>query len=158
MARRPGREKLEAWVGVVATFSTVMRELEAELLADHDLPISWFDILNRLDQAPGRRLRMHELERVSVFTRSGITRVADRLEAAGLVERVRSTDDRRGVLLAVTDAGLAKLREAWPDHERGIEEHFGRHLTVGDARALRALTAKVLGAAPDISGHAGAPG
>jgi DNA-binding MarR family transcriptional regulator len=137
-------ETLAAWRGVLFTQAVVARALEADMLEQHGLPITWFDLLGRLARAPGRRLRMHELEEASLFTRSGLTRLADRLEDAGLVRRERSAEDRRGVHLAITDAGLAKIDEVWPDHERSIQEHFGRYIDRRDAAALRRATQKVL--------------
>ena len=146
---------MEAWVGVIATYASVMRALETEMLEQHGLPITWFDVLNRLEQAPGHRLRMHELEAASVFTRSGITRLSDRLEGAGLVRREHSTDDRRGVILVITKEGTDKLAEVWPDHLSGIEEHFGRHISAADAHALRRILVTALGSMPTVStGHA----
>jgi DNA-binding MarR family transcriptional regulator len=145
---------MEAWVSILVAVSTVMRTLEAEMAEQHDMAITWFDVLNRLDQAPDHRMRMHELEDMSVFTRSGMTRLADRLEAAGLVRRERDTGDRRGVYLAITDAGAAKLAEVWPDHLRGIEDHFARHISTSDATMLRSIAAKVTGGRPSLGRRA----
>ena len=148
MAEHPGTEKLDAWVGMLVTVSSVLRKLEAEMLEKHGLSMTWFDVLNRLDQAPDGRLRMHELEVASVFTRSGMTRLADRLEEAGLVRREPATGDRRGVTLSITDAGTATLRTVWPDHLRGLQEHFAGHITIADAKAIRAATTKIVGQPP----------
>ena len=138
-------EMLAAWRGLLFTHAAVIRSLEDDMLEQHDLPITWFDLLGRLARSEDRRLRMHELEEVSVFTRSGVTRLADRLEEAGLVRRERSAEDRRGVYLAITDDGIAKLDEVWADHQRSIQEHFGQFLTGKDASAIRHATEKVLG-------------
>jgi len=148
---------MEAWVAILVAVSTVMGELEAEMAEQHELPITWFDVLNRLDQAPDHRLRMHEIEEMSVFTRSGMTRLADRLEAAGLVRRERDAGDRRGVYLAITNEGRAKLGEVWPDHLRGIEEHFASHISASDAAALRSIAAKVAGDRPALGHRAQRP-
>ena len=147
---------MDAWVSILVAVSGVMRTLESEMAEKHDLPITWFDVLNRLDQAPDHRLRMHELEDMSIFTRSGMTRLADRLEAAGLVRRERDTGDRRGVYLAITDTGAAKLAEVWPDHLKGIEERFARHISTSDATTIRSVAAKVTGSRPSL-GHRPAP-
>ena len=114
------------------------------MLEQHDLPITWFDVLGRLKQAPGQQMRMHQLEEASLFTRSGLTRLADRLEEAGLVRRDRSVEDRRGVYLAITQAGIDRIDAVWPDHQLSIHEHFGRHLNYKDAEALIAATDKIL--------------
>jgi DNA-binding MarR family transcriptional regulator len=135
---------LAAWRGLLFAYAKVIRRLEADMLDQHDLPITWFDVLSRLSQSPKGRLRMHELEEVSVFTRSGMTRLADRLEAAGLVRRERSPEDRRGVYLVLTAAGRAKIDEVWPDHVASIQKHFGKYLDARDAESLRTATGKIL--------------
>ena len=135
---------LDAWRGLLFAHARVVEALEADMLEQHDLPITWFDLLSRLKQAPGRRLRMHQLEEASVFTRSGITRLADRLEEAGLVRRERSDEDRRGVYVAITQAGIDKIDEVWPDHMASIQRHFGQFLDVEDAQALEVAAKKVL--------------
>jgi DNA-binding MarR family transcriptional regulator len=135
---------LEAWRGLLFAHARVIRGLEADMLEQHDLPITWFDVLGRLSQSPDGRLRMHELEEASLFTRSGVTRLADRLEAVGLVRRERSPEDRRGVYLVLTAAGREKIAEVWPDHTASIQKHFGQYLDAGDAESLRAATAKIL--------------
>jgi len=140
----PDDKTLAAWRGLLVAHAKVIRRLEADMLEQHDLPISWFDVLGRLKQTPDGRLRMHELEEVSVFTRSGMTRLADRLESAGLVRRERSPEDRRGVYLVITAAGRAKIDEVWPDHAASIQKHFGKHLNAGDAESLRTLTDRIL--------------
>jgi DNA-binding MarR family transcriptional regulator len=138
------RGKLAAWRGVLFTEARVVRALAEDMVEQHGLPITWFDLLSRIERAPGRRLRMHELEEVSLFTRSGLTRLADRVEEAGFVRRERSPEDRRGVYLAITDAGVAKINEVWPDHEASIKKHFGQYIDENDAAALRRATQKVL--------------
>ena len=135
---------LDAWRGLLFAHAQVVRALETDMLEQHDLPIIWFDLLSRLSQSPGRRLRMHQLEEASVFTRSGITRLADRLEQAGLVRRERSTEDRRGVYVAITAAGIDKINEVWPDHVVSILKHFGQYLDLEDAKALEAAAKKIL--------------
>lgn len=137
-------EMLDAWRGVLFTQARVVQRLEADMLEQHGLPITWFDLLSRLSDAPHQRMRMRELEEASIFTRSGITALADRLESAGLVRRERSAEDRRGVYLAITKAGSDKFAEVWPDHKRSIQNHFGQFLDTEDAQALSTATNKIL--------------
>ena len=135
---------LDAWRGFLFAHAKVVRALEADLIEQHDLPLTWFDLLSRIKQAPGQRLRMHQLEEASLFTRSGITGLADRLEKAGLVRRERSAEDRRGVYLAITQAGTDKIDKVWPDHQLSIQKHFGQYLDPKGAKALQAATEKIL--------------
>ena len=136
MARTDEPGILDAWRGLLFAHSKVVRALEDDLLRQHELPLTWFDLLGRLKQAPGQKLRMHELEAASLFTRSGITAVADRLEKAGFVRRERAEEDRRGVYLAITQEGINKIDEVWPDHAESIQRHFGRYV---DAAGINAL-------------------
>ena len=109
-----------------------------------DLPLTWFEIMNRLDEIPDRRLRVHELADASLFTRSGLTRLVDRIEQAGFVSREHSAVDRRGVYICLTQAGSDKLASIWRQFAVRIQQHFGRHLTNQDTRALMTATAKIL--------------
>ena len=135
---------LLAWRGLLWTHARVLRELERELLEQHDLPLTWFDVITRLEVAQGQRLRMQDLAEASLFTRSGLTRLVDRMAAAGLVRREASPEDRRGTYVALTPEGALKLDESWPVHEEGIRRLFGRHLDETDIEAVRRAMAKVL--------------
>lgn len=134
----------DAWRGLLFAHAKVLRALEHDMLEQHDLPIIWFDLLSRLKQAPKQRMRMHELEEASLFTRSGLTRLADRLEDAGLVRRERLAADRRGVYLAITQAGIDKIDEVWPGHVASIQRHFGQYLNRQDAEAVKIAANKIL--------------
>ncbi len=135
---------LDTWRGFLFANAKVVRALDTDMIEQHDLSLTWFDLLSRIKQAPGQRLRMHQLEEASLFTRSGITGLADRLEKAGFVRRERSAEDRRGVYLAITQAGIDKIDEVWPDHQLSIQNHFAQHLDPEDVKALQATTQKIL--------------
>jgi len=135
---------LDAWRGLLFAHARVVRGLEADMLERHDLPIIWFDLLSRLKQTRGHRLRMYQLEEASVFNRSGLTRVADRIEQAGYIRRERSAEDRRGAYLVTTEAGIDKIDDVWPDHVASIEEHFGQYIDAKDAESLQIATEKIL--------------
>ena len=135
---------LDTWRGFLFANAKVVRALDTDMIEQHDLSLTWFDLLSRIKQAPDQRLRMHQLEEASLFTRSGITGLADRLEKAGFVRRERSAEDRRGVYLAITQAGIDKIDEVWPDHQLSIQKHFGKHLDPEDVKALQATTEKIL--------------
>jgi DNA-binding MarR family transcriptional regulator len=134
----------DAWKGILFVHSHVVRALESDLLKSADLPLTWLDVMNRLNEHPERRLRIHELADVSLFTRSGLTRLIDRIEDAGYVRREHSTTDRRGVYVTLTDAGGDKLESLWPDFTTSIQEYFGRHLSRADVKAITAATTKIL--------------
>jgi DNA-binding MarR family transcriptional regulator len=140
----PESPEVEAWRGVLFAQGKVVRALETDMLKQHGLPLTWFEILSRLNQAPDHRLRMHELEEASVLTRSGLTRLSDRIEAAGFITRERSEEDRRGVHLVITKEGMDKIDEVWPDHVASIQKHFGQFLDNDDLESLDVATQKIL--------------
>lgn len=118
--------------------------LELELHEARDLPLAWYDVLVALSEAPERRLRMQDLARRVLFSRSGLTRLVDRMADAGLVARERCEDDRRGTYAVITAAGARRLRDASGVHLRGVREHFDRHLSDTDVRALGTALEKVV--------------
>jgi len=119
---------VSAFVALVKAHATATRQLSAQLVADHGLTVSDYEVLLRLARAPDRRLRRVDLAQQVLLTPSGITRLLDGLERQGWVDRASCAEDRRVVYAVLTDAGLAKLYEARTSHVAQIEEHFARHL------------------------------
>lgn len=130
-------EEMAAWRAFLRAQSTVLGALERELEAERGLPIAFYDVLVVLSEAGGR-LRMAQLADQVVLSRSGVTRLVDRMERAGFVERQRCPSDRRGTEAVITADGRKALRQSWPVHARGVAEHFAQHL---DANELKVLTA-----------------
>lgn len=120
----PSRSELRAWRSFLGAHARVLRYLEAELLAEQRLSLVSYDVLVQLAEAPGRSLRMAELADRVLLSRSGVTRLVDRLEHAGLVTRQRVTGDGRGVIAELTPAGLDRLRIAAGTHLAGVARHF----------------------------------
>jgi DNA-binding MarR family transcriptional regulator len=137
-------DRLEAWALLLQTHSTLLASLERELVAEHGLPLTWYEVLLRLINEPGGAMRMQDLARSVLLSKSGVTRVVDRMEEAGLVERRTCTVDRRGTYATVTSAGRAAFRKAMPVHLTGIGVHFGRHLSDDDTRVLREALGRIL--------------
>ena len=145
------------WRLFLRAHAHVTRALEHELLEEQDLPLASYEVLLHLAEAPNRRLRMTELADRVLLSRSGLTRLVDRLERDGLVERAACPGDARGTLAVLTESGLARLRTAAPTHLRGIAQHVTDRLTHGELEQLGALMAKLLdGARPDPVGGCGA--
>jgi DNA-binding MarR family transcriptional regulator len=132
----PNDPRIAAWAAFLRAHSRIVRRLEAELQAEQDLALTDYDVLVQLAQADERRLRMSELADRLMLSRSGATRLVDRLVAAGLVERVTCDDDRRGQWASLTDAGHERLRRASPTHLRGVGEHFLDRLSADELRGL----------------------
>src|SRR4051812_37290629 len=128
--------ELDAWRGFLRTHSTLLRELDEELTRLHGLPISSYDVLVQLDEAPEGRLRMSALADAVLLSRSGLSRLVTRLEAQGLIERVECTNDARGSFAAITDEGRDRLNEARVTHRAGVRQRFFDHLGERDLRNL----------------------
>ena len=137
-------DELLAWRNFLRAHATVVRALESELMAEHDLPLASYDVLVQLSEAPDRRLRMTELAERVLLSRSGLTRLADRLEREGLLHREPCPSDARGTLAVLTDAGLARLHAAWPTHLRGVQEHVTQRLTAQEIAQLSVLLGKLV--------------
>jgi DNA-binding MarR family transcriptional regulator len=144
MAVRPDSERLAVWRLFLEAHAAVTDRLGRELEERSGLPLTWYDVLVQLAGAPGRRLRMRDLAHAVLLSRSGLTRLVDRMVAAGLVCREAAESDRRGAEAVLTEAGRAALRRAAPVHLRGVQEHFAAHLGEEALPHLReALTAVV---------------
>jgi DNA-binding MarR family transcriptional regulator len=107
----------------------VLRTAEADMIEQDGFPLTWFDVLSRLSDADAAGLRMQELEERSLLTRSGLTRLVDRIEAAGLVRREPVAGDRRGVRVVLTPEGRRQYAAAFARHLVVLEREFGRRLT-----------------------------
>jgi DNA-binding MarR family transcriptional regulator len=129
---------LDAWRALLNAHAAMLRRVE-EALAEAGLPpLSWYDVLWPLYRAPKRTLRAGELaESVVTISRSGLTRLVDRIEAAGLLRRRPSEDDRRGTEIVLTREGAAMLRKMWPVYAAEIQTSFVDVLGVEEAAALR---------------------
>lgn len=123
----PTSEELAAWRVFLETAYALIDILDAELQAERGITLNWYDTLVHLDEAEGG-LRMNELASRILLSKSGLTRVVDRMAEAGLVRRERPADNRRVVLVHLTPKGLETLEAARIVHRRGIQEHFVQHL------------------------------
>lgn len=117
-----------AWRAVFVAQHLVAERVEESLAAAGLPPLSWYDVLLTVASAPGKRLRMFEVAEGIVMSRSGLTRLVDRIENAGYLRRETCPSDRRGTHLALTDDGQLLLERALPVYTAAIQEHFLRHL------------------------------
>jgi DNA-binding MarR family transcriptional regulator len=144
-------EELGAWRGLLRIHSALVKALDAELLAAHSLPLTSYEVLINLQAAPGRRRRMAELADGVLLSRSGMTRLVDRLEREGLLERDACTDDGRGTFAVLTDKGEALLDEARRTHLDGVRERFLQHFDEDELRLLAGYWDRVLPGAANLS-------
>lgn len=148
-ASRPkpeGGDGLAAWLTLLQTQSVVVDILERELAAEGRIPLLWVEVLMQVTSAPGGKLSMQELARSVLLSKSGITRMVDRMVDAGLVIREPCPTDRRMIWAAATPAGRTALRRAVPVHTDSLEKNFADVLTPAELRMLRTTLRKVLDA------------
>jgi DNA-binding MarR family transcriptional regulator len=143
MRNRPDDTHLTAWRSLLEAHAAVTDLLERELEQEQGLALSKFEVLLQLASAPGGRMRMLELAESVLLSKSGLSRLVDRMEEASLVRRERCPSDRRGAFAVLTDQGRRVLHRAAPVHLRGIQEHFACHLDSDEARVLARLLDKV---------------
>ncbi len=137
-------QHLAAWRAFLKAHAIIIDRIDHDLVAAERLPLSSYDVLIELYEAPERRLRMHELAQRVVLSRSGLTRLVDRLEAEGLLTRDRCGTDRRGAYAVITEQGVAALRRAWPVYARGIVEYFAQWLTPEEAQVLQSALERIV--------------
>jgi DNA-binding MarR family transcriptional regulator len=137
---------LDAWRGYIQSHASILRVLDAELVAEHGMTTRDYEVLLYLAQAPERRLPMSALAESTMLTRSGITRLVDGLVADGSIERVSCSSDARISYARLTDAGYAKLRDAGCTHVASIRRMFLEHFTPEEVEQLASLLSRLPGA------------
>lgn len=138
------REDVLAWRSFLTAHARITRQLEADLLAAHQLSLAAFDVFVQLSEAPGHCLRMTELAEAVLLSRSGLTRLVERLEKDGLVVRGRADGDGRGVTATLTPRGSEILRIASETHVRGIYEHFASRLNPVELLSINHVCERLL--------------
>ena len=142
---------LVAWRSYLQSHAAIVRELDADLLAEHGMTTRDYEALLYLAQADQRKLAMSVLSERTMLTRSGITRLVDGLVAQGLVERVACTADARISYARLTDAGYDKLSCAGATHVAGIQRLFLAHYSPAELDQLAGLLSRLPGATPEGS-------
>lgn len=142
---------LGAWRAFLEAHAFVVGKLATELESERNLPLSWYDVLVQLSEAESNRLRMTELAERVLLSKSGLTRLVDRMCVAGLVERSPDSDDRRGRWVEMTAKGNARLSDAAPIHLRGVREYFTGHLSDEESEIMERALRRIAEAARDRS-------
>lgn len=151
-ATRLDERELAAWRGLLRVHAAMTKELDAELEHEHGLALSSYDVLLTLAEAPGRSMRMSDLADSVLLSRSGLTRLVDRLERDGLIERRECPSDRRGQLAVLLPAGRRMLATAQRTHLDGVRRRFLDDLDDEQLEQLAAVWERVL---PGSTGGAG---
>ena len=144
---RPVRdaEQESAWLVVTTAVRVLLDTVDRRMRREVGLPASYLAILARLAEVPGTGLRMNHLARATGFAPSALAHAVARLEEAGLVRRHGVDGDRRGTLVALTDAGGARIRAAGPRHDAAVREHLVARLDAEQVGALRRISEALLG-------------
>jgi len=140
--------EMDAWRSFLRAHALVTRILDAELTAECDLSLGSYEVLIHLSEAPERRLRMTELAERVLLSRSGLTRLVDRMEREGLIRRESCPSDLRGTNAVLTDEGHARLRAAAPVHLRGVREHIVDLLTPDELAVIAGALGRIAGPLP----------
>lgn len=131
--------ELTVWRTMLRAQAKISRRLQADLLADHDLALASYDVLLHLGEAEDGRLRMNDLADRVLLSRSGLTRLVDRLQRDGLVCRETCSSDARGLFAVLTPSGRTRLSEATPTYQRGVREYVLGRLDENDLRVFGAI-------------------
>jgi DNA-binding MarR family transcriptional regulator len=138
----PSPERLHAWRLFCESALALLDLLDTELTQAVGIPQRWYDVLVHLEES-AQGIPMNELADRILYSKSGFTRVVDRMEEAGLVRRTRPENDRRTILVVLTDKGTETLERARRHHRDGIQRHFSQHLTNADTKALTRALEKI---------------
>lgn len=143
----PGRDGdpdlgMQTWELTLRTVTAMLRSFEEDMKLE-GFALAWYDVLVQLELAPDKRLRMQDLADAVIVTRSGLTRLVDRMEKAGLVRREPCEDDRRGLYAVLTEEGRAAYLRLARQHIRKIDERFSSRLSDADLRALGRAMRKI---------------
>ena len=138
----PSPERLHCWRLYIESALALVDVLDTELEQAAGISQRWYDVLVHLEESP-EGIPMNELAERILYSKSGFTRVVDRMEEAGLVRRLRPEHDRRTIPIVLTDKGTATLEHARRHHRDGIQRHFSQHLTNADIKALTRALEKI---------------
>lgn len=148
MTQRPDSCRLAAWMALLDAHSRLTGTLEAELERQHGLSLAQYEVLYRLSEAPGGRLRLNELTSHARMTKSGVSRLVDRMERGGLIGTETCPSDRRGAFAVLTPHGRSIFGQAAALHLRGVQDNFGSLINDEEATALRVALERVRDALP----------
>lgn len=129
-------QKLDVWRLFITAQAKLIKQIDSDMRHADTIPLHWYDVLIELYEAPDHKLPMNELADKVVLTRSGLTRLVDRLEKEGYIGRELNPDDRRSFYAVLTEDGISIMKAAWTVYEQSILEHFANHLDEVEIDAL----------------------
>jgi len=144
--RPPSDAAIRAWTRLIRAQQTALAGVEADLKAAGFPPLAWYDVLLELSRLEDGGLRPFALERELLLAQYNLSRLLDRLEQAGYVERQSCPEDGRGQVVVITKAGRAVVKRMWPTYRAAIARHLGAKLSEDEAARLAALLGKLIDA------------
>ena len=146
---------LQAWRGLLRAHACLAKRLDAELERMHGLQVSSYEVLDHLASAGDGRMRMRDLADRAQLSRSGLTRLVDRLEREGLLHRCSCDHDARGAYACLTDCGRERLEQARATHGAVVREHFLSRFSEGELGAMVKMCERISPCAGPASSCAG---
>ncbi len=144
MPEKLSKSHLTTWRLFITAHAKLINKIDGELQAAGQIPLNWYDVLIELQEAPEKRLRMSELAEKVVLSRSGLTRLVDRLEKENYLHREIDPDDRRGFFAIITPDGESALKAAWIVYRESIAGHFASFFSLEEAQMMQNIFAKII--------------
>lgn len=144
MTKRLPEAAIQAWARLLRVEQALLDKVEADLKAAGLPWLVWYDVLLELSRAEGNRLRHRDLHARMLLAKYNLSRLIDRMEAEGVVERVPCSDDARGADIAITSTGRALQKRMWAVYQRAIDRHFAGRLSEADVADLTRVLAKLV--------------
>jgi DNA-binding MarR family transcriptional regulator len=133
----------QAWEQSLTSVSRLLQKFDANMQEEAGISVIWYDVLLHLNMAPDKKMRMQTLSGSLVLTKSGVTRLVDRIVKAGYVRREAAVEDRRGYYAILTDEGFEVLTRAQTAHRKDIRQYFGDRLNAAERQTIFDLMGKV---------------
>jgi DNA-binding MarR family transcriptional regulator len=144
MTSKPSETVVRVWARLAKGQQRALASIEGDLKAAGLPPLAWYDVLLELERTGDDGLRPFELQRAMLLEQYNLSRLIDRIEQAGYVERRACAEDGRGQLVAITDRGKTIRRKMWPVYARAIQSAIGEHLSGAQAETLDALLGRLI--------------
>jgi DNA-binding MarR family transcriptional regulator len=144
MIGKPDGIVIRAWARLMKAQQLALAAVERDLKAARLPPLVWYDVLLEVERAGGKGLRPFEIERAMLLAQYNLSRLIDRIERAGYVERRNCEDDGRGQMIVVTERGKALRRQMWPIYARAIGTAIGQSLSPSEAETLAGLLGRII--------------
>lgn len=135
-----------AWRALLVSHAVLTKEIDGRLAQAGVVPLDVYDVLLQLEDAAHQRMRMSDLADAVILSRSGLTRLVDRLESEGLIQRATCPKDRRALYAVLTPKGLAERERAWPAYRKAIAEVFGKFMSDEEATTVESVLDRTIAA------------